>query len=54
MTPEVRRAGKEDVWTEQEYFAACLESKKRRLGLRSSIPQDECGIQNNLTQIRNR
>ena len=41
MTPEVRRAGKEDVWTEQEYFAACLESKKRRLGLRSSIPQDE-------------
>lgn len=41
MTSEARQAGKEDVWTEQEYFAACLENKKRRLGLRSGIPQDE-------------
>ena len=40
MTLEARQAGKEDGWTEQEYFAACLENKKRRLGLRSNIPQD--------------
>lgn len=41
MTSKVRQADKEDVWTEQEYFAACLKNKKKRLGLRSSIPQDK-------------